>query len=337
MKPLFQDETLRALSAYVNGTPTKVLCLVGPPGIGKSACVAYIANQYEKQIVTWDEDDDLAECLRTSSLRGPRLVVVDDAPVPASLVPLLLSQRAILLTTDLYDGPFHGLRHKLQLVRLHVYTAFEVASILKQRFSVSGEVLLAVANVCAPDVRYSETTLGYALSTAKAKRPGHKSILTVKDLNFDLFADVQRAFQGQHTSGVQSGDYFMYLAMLQTNAPVRATRLVKLLDGFSTLDILETSKSFSMEALHDFTASTLTAYTQPKSISLDMPKIPNPGSRATILKRAADTQSNDVETMYARIRSMDIPDRITAKHPWYDPDPDVRAARKRPFSSKTET
>lgn len=334
MKPYFQDEAIRAVHAYIRGDKVhdKALCLAGPPGSGKTMTVHYVAELLGRKVVTFhgDEDEDIDALLRSSSLFGPRLIVVDEV---SQSVPLakLLAQRAVLTTTDLYDGVMKTMRTKVHVVRMHVYSPNEVTAILCKKFpQISVEVGATVASQCGTDIRYAENMLTYALATAKAKKPGHKTVLTPSDAQFDLFKDVERAFAGHQNSGIQSGDFFMYSSMLQANAPVRAKKLVRVMDGFAHLDVMDASLEFTSEQLMDATATVL-ALTQPAPKPITMPMFPNPGNKIKNLQAAADSRSHDAVSLYERIAAMNVSGRVTKAHAWYHEDADIRALRKTPF------
>lgn len=334
---LFQDSALKAVHTYWTGTPSKVLCLYGPPGCGKTECVNVVAKHLGRTVFDRSEEEPTGHTGSTGSshtssqsLRGPSCFILDE-PDESLDLDNLLKTKTIVLTTDIYDGPLKHCRQKLQIVNLHRYTASEVCMILRQTYTVSSDVLSAIANVSGTDIRYAKILLDYALATAKAKRPGHKTIVTTKDLSFDLFADAENAFQKLPTSGLQSADFFLYLNLLQTNCVLRTKKVTKVLDAFSIVDVVESRQELPMQDLH-----TLVEYSllDPLPGSLSMPKIPNPGKKMDLLKLAGDTRSNEYATCVERIACMNVPDRITKKHEWYHESADVRALRKAPYEKR---
>jgi len=319
----FQDAAQKAVYAYLTGTPSKVLCLVGPPGCGKSECIRSVAKLLQRDVLLLDEDDEMST---SRTLKGPSVWVLEE-PEKTPDLKKILSTRTILVTTDLY-GTFKSIKDKLQIVKLNVYTPSEVCAILQDCYSVSLDVLKAVSTVCGSDIRYAKTLLDYALQTAKAKQPGHKSIVTSKDLAFDLFKDAEAAFQKKGISGLQSSDLFLYVNLLQTNCVLRTKKVTKVLDAFSVFDVIETKQELPSTDLHTLLEETLLS---PLPGTLSMPKIPNPGKKFASLKIAGNTLSNDYCVAIERIACMDIPARCTSKHPWYHEDPDIRALRKCPY------
>lgn len=333
MIPRFQESAYAAVLQYLTSPkpPTACLCLVGGPGTGKSYLVDLAAAKLQCRVVIMTDDDDdfdLGSVCTSSSLFGKRLVVFDEptAAIPAATLTSFASKRVIVLTTNLYEGPMKTMRQRLSIVRLHDYSKSELACLLSARCSPAAAQMLA--DQCAPDMRYALIMLDYATRTAKAKRPGAASILTATDCEFSLFADVQNAFAGRANTGVGSADFFMYAGMLQTNCVPRTKKLLKVLDGFTLLDLMEVNHA-PVEVLVD-TAHSIAALCGPSDVALAMPKFPSCVKKEKLLRRAAKTNESAL-VCYERLRAIDVPDRLTKKHPWYDEDPDVRALLRKPF------
>jgi hypothetical protein len=316
----FQDGVVKSVYAYLTSAkaPNQLLCVIGPTGCGKSAAIDFIAKTLQRPVVLVDEDTSLG----TSSLGEAPIYVVDEPDESLSkLVPKLLKVRAILVTCDVYSGPLSGIRAKLSLVRMNPYTDLQRIEILRQTFDVPEGVLKVVSDACLQDIRYGQRLLTYALQTAKAKQPGHKTIVAPKDVSFDLFTDTANAFARRPTCGLQSDDFFLYTLMLQTNCIVRTKKVTKVLDAFSVLDVLETAKELPNEMLtHLVEASLLEPLDKP---NLTMFKVPNPGKRIDLLRQASGQRSYE-----DCVLSCSIPRTIKGEAA------DVKAVRKTPYVRK---
>jgi hypothetical protein len=337
---LFQEVAYKSLLDYLkapmdSSSSQQCLCLCGPPGVGKSMLMERAAQELNRRLVIFsdEEDFDLKAIVRSSSLFGPFLLVVDE-PTESVAVEDLVKARAVILTTSLYEGPMKTLRSKVKTVFLHVYTKQETSAIVQSLFPVSPAIADTVAEQCAPDIRYASTMLSFAVRTAKAKKArtdgaSPSSLLAPHDVEFDLFRDVNSAFRGRTTTGVGSGDFFLYETMLQTNCVVRTKKLLRVLDGFCNLDVAETALVLPVDSLID-TTSSLTRLCFESSAPLVMPRIANPGKRLDLLREASRCRDTSI-VCFERLLAMEVPSRITKKHELYHENADVRAIMKSPW------
>jgi len=334
MLPRFQETAYKALLDYLQTpkTPSACLCLVGPPGTGKTYLVDLAAKALGYKVVQHDDEEDIKETSASSSLFGKRLLVIDE-PDEALPLSVLAKKRAIVVSTNAYEGPMKTMRTKLRLVRMHEYTSDELATLLMSH-TASAAAAKMLGTQCAPDMRYALTMLDFATRTAKAKRPGGQSILCAHDCEFDLFRDVKNAFAGTPNTGVGSSDFFLYSTMLQTNCLLRTKKLLKVLDAFAHLDVLEDSHELPVDSLIDFAHAISNLCQVPSNLPLSMPRIANPGKKEKLLREAAKTRENSL-VCYERLLAIDAPDRLTKKNEWYHEDADVRALLKRPFVKST--
>ena len=332
-KLLFQEVAYKSLLDYLKApTSQQCLCLCGPPGVGKSMLMERAAQELNRRLVIFsdEEDFDLKAIVRSSSLFGPFLLVVDE-PTESVAVDDLVKAKAVILTTSLYEGPMKTLRSKVKTLFLHVYTKQETSAIVQSLFPVSPAIADTVAEQCAPDIRYASTMLSFAVRTAKAKkaRTDGQSLLAPHDVEFDLFRDVHSAFRGKTTTGVGSGDFFLYETMLQTNCVVRTKKLLRVLDGFCNLDVAETALVLPVDSLID-TTSSLTRLCFESSAPLVMPRIANPGKRLDLLREASRCRDTSI-VCFERLLAMEVPSRLTKKHELYHENADVRAIMKSPW------
>jgi hypothetical protein len=290
------------------------------------------AKELQRRVVTYsDEDDfDLRAIVRSSSLFGPFVLVVDE-PTENVNVDELVKARAVILTTNLYEGSMKTLRTKVKVVHLHVYTKPETSSILQSVFPVAPAIADLVAEQCAPDIRYASTMLTFAVRTAKAKKAKSDgpSLLAPHDVEFDLFRDIGSAFRGNTTTGVGSSDFFLYECMLQTNCVVRTKKLNRVLEAFSQLDVAETALVLPVDTLID-TTSSITKLCFDAALPLSMPRIPNPGKRLDLLREASRCRDSSI-VCFERLLAMDVPARLTKKHELYHENADVRAIMRTPW------
>jgi hypothetical protein len=317
----FQDGVVKSVYSYLTSAkaPNQLLCVIGPTGCGKSAALEFVSKALDRPLVVVDDETTLGTNPLGKSL--PIYVVDEPDESLSKLVPKLLKVRAILVTCDVYSGPLSGIRAKLSQVRMNPYTDLQRIEILRQTFDVSDAVLKVVSDACLQDIRYGQRLLTYAIQTAKAKQPGHKTIVAPKDVSFDLFTDTANAFARRPTCGLQSDDFFLYTLMLQTNCILRTKKVTKVLDAFSILDVLETAKELPNEMLtHLVEASLLDPIDKP---NLTMFKVPNPGKRMDLLRQASGQRSYE-----DCVLSCSIPRTIKGEAA------DVKAVRKTPYSRK---
>jgi DNA polymerase III delta prime subunit len=330
--PMFQDESVKRIEAYLTGpSASAVLCLTGPSGCGKTYLIDFVAQKLGLAVNTWHGDDDDFEELFKRPLAGRRIVVLDEIAEAVDLA-RVLRVRGIITTTDPYDGAMRSLRKKVDLLYMRAYTASNVATIVSTLCNTSYDIGLTVAAQCGQDVRYGITMLRFAIQTKRAKREGHKSILTSHDAHFSLFRDVSDAFGGQPRTGIQSADMFLYTTMMQANLPDRTSsiaRLAKAEDAFAHIDVLDIE--VPTENVLDLVHICIGACTVPVRTQLQMPKMPSRGSRETVLRTAAGSLTLDAIQNFERIAAFDMPDRLTASSQYYHADAEVRAARKRPW------
>lgn len=315
----YQDNVVKTIYSYLTSAkpPSQLLCVVGPTGCGKSAAIDFVARRLDKPVVLIDDETSLG----TNPLGGTLPVYILDEPDESLVLAKLLKVRAIILTCDVYSGPLANIRTKLSLVRMTPYSDLQRMDILKQSFEVSDAVLKVVADACLQDIRYGQRLLAYAIQTAKAKQPGHKTIVGPKDLTFDLFTDTANAFAKRPTCGLQSDDFFLYSLMLQTNCVLRTKKVTKVLDAFSVLDVFETTKAFPNDMItHLVEASLLDPIDKP---DLTMFKVPNPGKRMDLLRQASGQRSYE-DCML----SCAIPRTVKGE------PADIKAVRKTPYVRK---
>ncbi len=323
-----QDSIMKSLYQYVTGSPSKVVCLTGPTGSGKTFVLERIATILNRRVVYLNDDDDETSStsfssLTSNSLQGQCLFVYDEpeGSLSKDLV-VLLKARVVLVTTDLY-GPLSGIKAKLQVLRMNAYTEGQKVQILRQSFDVSEPVLKIIAEACGQDIRYGLRLLGYALQTAKAKRPGHKTIVGPKDVSFDLFSDTANAFAKRPTTGVQGDDLFLYTSMLQTNCILRTKKVTKVLDAFSVFDVIETRKVCPTDMLVGLLETSL--LDPIAKDNLEMFKVPNPGKKMSSL-RDLSGQRDYADTIWALEASKDTPMKGLSA--------DLRDVRKMPYVAK---